>query len=120
MSEPLTEEQLEEVARTINRVLKEASDGCDIGTAVRVELTQSPIGRNVPVWYDVGGGKNHTSNYDFATRPGNHATNVRVLIPEDKVREWANSIEQRQYEGGAPEIGQYFNDRITDYRRGAG
>lgn len=122
MSEPLTEEQLEEVARTINRVLKEANDGHDIGTAVRVELTNPlvpQIGPDVPVlWRHLPGGVDIVDKFCVAETNNGH--NIRVLVPENMMRAGIrDALENMGIDSVVVAVLKKIDDWLDVYRRGA-
>ena len=94
--------------------------GYDIGTAVRVELTQSPIGLDVPVLYD--GPYGTTEVCKFSDIDLIVDKNIRVLIPEDTVRPAMKRVLEKHFYDG-PKVGEilvHVEQWLAAYRRGAG
>lgn len=118
MSETYTEEQQNQIMDTVNSVVERLLGNTQNGVAnaVIAELTKPEEGP--AVMYDTPATKNILCR-ERSVPCG--ATNIRRLIPEGEVKDWArercNMIAQVRAVGNTRE---FFDAKIAAYRRGEG
>jgi len=83
--------------------------------AFLTELTKPPEPRlrdDCPVTVDGSDGGSHVM---YANRLSRHNTNIRPLIPADKVMEWAEEMEDQQVEFGEVDCQDFLAAKIAAY-----